>query len=193
MKIYYFNAKKTNINSKKVKKVITGLNRNTRIFIRVFIVPCRLCLNLLLRRKTEEWMIGFASGNNVVVLNPQKWKYIDKASIDSIIIHEIVHILINDEKKNCPQWLNEGMAMLVSEQLYDHDDTSVSNPYKLEYGKENFYYEVNGIMNKLVEIYGKRKIIRHFFAVNDYKNDTIFGMNNVEHIIGCNIYEEKSY
>jgi len=138
----------------------------------LIVVHDRHSLNVLHGCQTSDWVIGFTKGNDIVVLD------LDKIGVESshtnyspekyrrLIKHELVHFFYHVKtRKNYPVWLNEGLAIYLSDQLPDRKTipeklTSFLRFYQSS-GKE-VYIEAGYFVQILVEKFGKDKLFKLF-------------------------------
>lgn len=68
-------------------------------------------------RRAPSWVVGYAVGAaGLVVLLPQRVPSYPDRSLESVLLHEVAHVLIARAagRRPVPRWLNEGIAMAVS-------------------------------------------------------------------------------
>lgn len=149
------------VNDFKDLKYIYDINLNTEILKieRIFGISKKIKI-LFLEDYTEFseilgfnipiWVTGVSIDNAILVYLKGKSTYYSK----KLILHEIIHVLVNDiSKGNCPNWLNEGLAIKLSKQYYDMNLSNVKdlNFYDQDYGDlyyEKCYLKLNKILNK---------------------------------------------
>lgn len=137
-------------------------------------------MRAVLHRNVPAWIKAAADGNRIYVLDPEKWDDPDVPE-DQIVRHELVHVIVSLKGIDCPSWLNEGIAMLVSGQLDGKETPSGCpyDPYK-KFHRKYDYENIAAVMRRLVCLYGKQDIIRHFFSVHGkYEKDCRFGKDAV--------------
>jgi len=66
-------------------------------------------------RRIPEWIVGFASGTEDVVIFPSRIGSYPYGSIESVVRHEIVHLAVNTRAggRPLPRWFHEGVAVTV--------------------------------------------------------------------------------
>lgn len=66
-------------------------------------------------RRIPEWIVGFASGTEDVVILPSRIGSYPYGSIESVVRHEIVHLAVNTRAggRPVPRWFHEGVAVTV--------------------------------------------------------------------------------
>lgn len=77
-------------------------------------------------RNTPEWVAGFAdSARDLVVLFPSRIGSYPYRTLESVVYHEVAHILINRAAngRRVPRWFNEGLAS-AAERSWDIEDRS---------------------------------------------------------------------
>lgn len=129
-------------------------------------------------KRMPEWVIGCNKKNKIFILDPKN--YIHKrqfTSIESLIVHEFVHIVINSSVKNCPIWLNEGFALWYADQIKEFDLSiqKFINPFEIDYSQD-IYSLSSFIIKKLFENYSEQILIRQLLISKDFYNDKIFGL-----------------
>ncbi|MFA6405038.1 MAG: hypothetical protein WCW03_03500 [Candidatus Paceibacterota bacterium] len=83
-----------------------------------------------LNKQSESWEVGNASMNGVIdILHPdslERYSTHSKTEFDSILKHEIVHILLRTlaNSNYIPYWLNEGLANVISMEEKSNQDSS---------------------------------------------------------------------
>jgi len=136
----------------------------------IYLINDRKTYDLIQGKKTESWMVGYTSGNNVYLMDYRNFekeschKY-SKEYYSALIKHELAHIFTLYKCSNSyyPTWLWEGVAIFASDQL---------NQYKRPDKLKNFLHfykihkdEVGSVYNEagyavefLVKKYGKVKL-----------------------------------
>ncbi len=148
---------------------------------RIFSVNDRRTINILLGRETEDWLVGWANGKDVYILDKENYesesshKY-SKEEYEALIKHELIHCFtkrISDGSK-IPKWLNEGIAIYLSGQTElrkKPDDFKFFIDF-FDKSEKEIYTEAGFIVKFLIETYGKEKnlkLIRN--STNVSKND----------------------
>ena len=147
----------------------------------LILIEDRHSIDILQGAKTEGWIIGFYIGNDIFVLDYEKFgkesshRHYTPEKYRCLIKHELAHLFIRSiANTNKPVWLNEGVCVYVSGQLkhrkeipeklstfldyYDHSGSSV-------YGEAGFFVEV------LVNKFGKEKLIELLKLMKEKKPD----------------------
>lgn len=91
-----------------------GIHLVDSVFI--FITPSQHAFDQIVGKKIPKWTDGLAAPmNNAIILKSPKW-IPPETDINSIAIHELVHILLDRATKGnpIPRWFNEGMAVYYS-------------------------------------------------------------------------------
>lgn len=83
-------------------------------------VPARARIVLVaaddpITRRIPEWIVGFASGTEDVVIFPGRIGSYPYGSIESVVRHELVHLAVNTRAggRPLPRWFHEGVAVTV--------------------------------------------------------------------------------
>ncbi|GAA0696562.1 hypothetical protein GCM10008904_00640 [Paraclostridium ghonii] len=64
----------------------------------------------LIETKVPKWVIGTSFDNVILILDHDKWKKSNNETVENLILHEFVHVVLNLKlKANLPIWLNEGL------------------------------------------------------------------------------------
>lgn len=74
--------------------------------------------------KTPDWFVGFADKNNIDILSPstmEKESSHKKSEFTEILSHEICHIFNYELNKNPIKWVDEGVALFLSNQKNKND------------------------------------------------------------------------
>ncbi len=137
--------------------------------IEIIIVKDRKTIDMLKGKKTERWLVGWANGTSVYVIDRKNYekdsshKYSDER-YSALIMHEMAHIFLkffaNSSYK--PIWIDEGMSIYLSGQ-----NRFKKKPKKFEgflgcYDKleENVYNEAGFFIEYLVKNFGKNKLLK---------------------------------
>lgn len=147
----------------------------------VFFVQSRKQFDELRQTKTEDWMVGFAEGGNIFILDPDEYtkesSHTDIKGFYKTLSHECAHIAI---KKFCghsnPKWLNEGLACYLAKQektapskeallkVFDYQQ----KPNKEIYGVGYFWVKF------LIENFGKEKLLELIKTITYKTNEKDF-------------------
>lgn len=74
-------------------------------------------LSEILEVKVPKWVIGTSFENVILILDHEKWKKSNNESVENLILHEFVHVVLNLKTQSpLPIWLNEGLAVYLSDQ-----------------------------------------------------------------------------
>jgi len=158
-----------------------GWTKNTP---NIFVVPDRETIDVLKKKQTEDWIIGWAKDRDIYLLDRKNFekesnhKY-DEKSYKALIKHEIVHSfthIVANAKKSRPVWLWEGIATFLSGQ-----NELKKRPKKLEsfldfYDKCNrvVYTESGFAVEFLVEKYGKEKMLKLIKSLKNIDSEDDF-------------------
>lgn len=142
---------------------------------KIYVVQDRKTLNMLLQKKTKNWVTGWSDKKDIFILNRNNYEkessepYEDKY-YRGLIIHELVHAYFNTITQDNyePMWISEGIARyLAGEYKYKEKPKQFSiflSFFKLSVNN-NVYHESGYAIQLLVEKYGKNKfieLIKHF-------------------------------
>lgn len=76
--------------------------------------------NKIIGRKTEPWQIANTSGSNFLIFHPSSFlketSHLPSA-FGKILVHEITHVVTNKINPDFLNWISEGIACLVSDQV----------------------------------------------------------------------------
>jgi len=135
----------------------------------IFIVPDRRTIDPLLGYKTPKWLVAWAEGKDVFILDRKSYgkesvhKYSWKKYV-AAIKHELAHSFLNSlfNTQNMPGWLLEGLAMYLSEK-----ERCSKMPKKfssfLEFYTKNgpgIYKESGHAVYLLIKRFGRGKILK---------------------------------
>lgn len=145
-------------------------NRNTP---RLILLPDRKTIDLFRQFRTEPWVVGWLNGKAIYLLGPKKFnkeschKFSERYYCQ-LIKHELVHAFVSviTEVNNCPNWLNEGLALFLARQ-YDPAMRPAKFTKFLSYYRKfdkHVYQESGHAVELLVKKYGKAKLIRFLKA-----------------------------
>jgi len=136
----------------------------------VCILKSRKEMDLLKGMKTERWLIAYAEGKTIFVLDNEKMqkesshKKHTKEEYSSLIQHELCHLFYNVVSNDCinPIWLTEGVSIYLSGQVEQKKPVKKFSSF-LEYYKNGggkVYDESGTAVKLLVENFGKNKILK---------------------------------
>ncbi len=130
--------------------------------------------------KTEPWVVGWANNGIIHLLGFDKLgiesakKYtVEKYS--SLVKHELGHLFYKSKSggKDTPRWLNEGLSIYLSGQI-----KTQGKPEKLvnfldfySEGGARVYDESGFVIELLINMYGKEKIIELVKLLGTIKNE----------------------
>lgn len=139
-------------------------------------------------KRMPEWVIGCNKKNKIFILTPKEhMQKCQSTSIESLIVHEFVHVAINSSTDNCPIWLNEGFALWYANQIreFDLSNTKFINPFEIDYNhSQNLYSFSAFIIKKLFENYSEQALITQLLNSKDFYHDKIFGLLALEELFG---------
>lgn len=161
-----------------------GWTRNTP---KIFILKDRKTIDSYRVKNTNNWSVGFLNNKgDVFLLSPENYekdsihKYSEK-EYTSLLKHELSHCFfrIISENKNRVIWLDEGIAIYLSEQ----NSFKFKKPKEFKYFLESFHtheknvYDESGFVIKLlVKKYGKEKIIELVKKLKQFKTQKQFNL-----------------
>ncbi|MDP2642041.1 MAG: hypothetical protein Q8P21_02000 [bacterium] len=134
----------------------------------IFVVDNRETINLLKGEKTEDWLVGWANGSQIYILNKDNFeKESDhKYKLDeyyALIRHELSHCFYNilSSYNYFPYWLSEGVAAYTSGQNKFKNKPEKFSEFLDFYdrGGKGIYKESGFFVQDLVEKFGKQKLL----------------------------------
>lgn len=117
-----------------------------------------------------DWVIGLNNGNTIILHNLNNWENQSNDFVIEVIVHEFVHIVLNNITDNtCPIYLNEGLALYYANQNQNIDSKYlidlIKNEkiefYNLDYEHDCFYDLSILIINMFINKYGEKEIINY--------------------------------
>jgi hypothetical protein len=157
----------------------------------VIIFEDRETLNELKGSKTEDWNVGFATGNKIYLLDKNNFekeschKYSDK-EYKKLLKHELVHLYYNIFSKGVhyPMWFNEGLAVFFSGQLKDEKIEKFTKflDYFDKTG-ESLYSEGGYSIKILFEKFGREKLFELIKEIPSLQSEESFN-SKFEEIYG---------
>lgn len=134
----------------------------------VIVVKDRKSIDLLKGEKTEPWLVGWAEGNKVFILDHNNFatesnhEY-SPATYHSLLKHEISHTFyrILSQGNMKPVWLCEGVAIYTSGQNKEKRLVECFTEFLNfhENGGERVYFESGFAVELLVKEFGKEKLL----------------------------------
>jgi len=114
-----------------------------------------------------DWYIGDNSGERILIVSPNtKVKGHSYSSIINAIPHEYIHTIIFSINPKCPLWINEGVALYLSNRQKVSTRTTNIPPMKILKSNNSLYFQKNngyGYADKFIEFiedeYGHGKVI----------------------------------
>ena len=108
-------------------------------------------------------------------------------NVFNVVIHEYVHVCIAATfSKICPMWLNEGLAVYLSDQTDDIIEISPNNVecfYVSTQSYANFYNMSIHVVKRLVTIYGLQKVGEKAQNCKLFETDDLFGVRAIKDLI----------
>jgi hypothetical protein len=150
----------------------------------LIIVKDRKAIDSLRGEKTERWIVGWANGRNIFILNRNNMEresahneYTPEAYA-ALIKHELSHAFyeILSGGKNRPIWLCEGTAIFTSGQnRFKKRPDKFSKFLKFhDKGGADVYSESGFAITMLVDIYGKQKLLKLIKGTKDTRSKKEF-------------------
>ena len=151
---------------------------------RIILVPDRKTIDSLRGKKTEPWIVGWASRTNVFLLNPKKFekesnhKYSNE-KFSALIKHEICHCFLDVVAKGYsqkPRWLIEGVCIYLSGQnKFKNKPSQLKEFLKYEENVGLSVYRESGFaLEFLIKKYGKNKLIKLLKSLSKIKSKKEF-------------------
>ncbi len=137
-------------------------------------------LSEILEVKVPKWVIGTSFENVILILNHDKWKKSNNESVENLILHEFVHVVLNLKAQSpLPIWLNEGLAVYFSDQYgnYKGKKPNINEDfdlYNVNYNNEKLYHISIYIIMKLIDKYSINKVIDETLKTKDFKQSKMF-------------------
>lgn len=147
--------------------------------------------------KAPMWLTGLSLGNVIFILDPLKWstesnKEFLPEKLKQQIKHELAHQYYRYlAHKNNPKWLSEGMSLFLADQLKYHPKNSDFDNFlkftdKTEMDGLSVYQESGSVVKKIVEKYGKEKLLELIRSCRGISSDDDF-QNSFKSIFGSKI------
>jgi hypothetical protein len=126
----------------------------------------------LFQYKSSKWVIGFASGNAVYILDNKNMekesehKKHSKKKYSELVKHEICHLfykIVSKMDNNKPRWLFEGVSIYLSGQLESKKIPNSFSTFIDSYEKDIKFgpYTEGGMAVKLlIQNFGKQKLLK---------------------------------
>lgn len=133
--------------------------------LNIQIVDSREVFNKLLKRKTEDWLVGLTLKGKIYILDKEKFESESihpKTHFEKVLKHEIAHIYYRNLRGNGhPYWLNEGTAFLVAGQIEKYPKELSLKVLKRYYrGHDKGIYSVGYVMvGEIFKNYGTEKLL----------------------------------
>jgi hypothetical protein len=150
---------------------------------RLVVVDNRKQIDAIKDEKTEDWIVGWAEGKTVYVLDRNNFekesshKY-DDQTYKALIKHELSHLFYSIVSNNSkiPVWLNEGVAIYTSGQnKFKKRPTEFKNFLKFyEVGGSGVYNESGYVVEILVDKFGKDKVLEFIKSLRTFTSENDF-------------------
>ncbi len=143
-----------------------------------------------------RWVIGTNFNRKILLLNYDLWKNRLEDTPFQIVIHEYVHIVINEKTQyKCPRWLNEGLALYFAKQTKGIDLPKIFSEkdsiYSLNYGDQGFYEACACFTEYLIMNYGIKSITQKLEKKTCFYQDSLLGTENINSLF--QLFLKKSY
>lgn len=158
--------------SRSIKKLKDFYNINVSN-INIELIYSRKELNKKIERRTPNWLIGLACKNKIYLFSPlavEKHSSHKKSDLNKIITHELCHIFNAKVNNNIPLWLDEGLALYLSNQKKNKDFKKsdwrffVDNLNKKtsfdSFVKHDGYKISYRLVKKLADKYNRKELLR---------------------------------
>ena len=176
MNVFNISKAKNKFLSKAYKSSIADLSlffgvSQDKVNSNIILIPDRATFDLLQGRKTEDWGVGWQKAGDIYLLDPKNYQtesshtYSDE-KYTALLKHELCHCFIEiiTNRYYKPIWLNEGLAVFLSDQNKFHSKpTSLTTfPFDDFYDKSGpgVYTEAGFIVEILIKKFGKQKILK---------------------------------
>jgi len=169
----YIRAKSENAN-KKLMFFLASVTKEYNSFFNfkindplIYIVTSRKDFDLIVGRKTENWLVAITRGNNIYILDKEKFsKESNHKSEDfwQTLRHEYSHVYYTQiTHSHFPRWLNEGLAGYLSNKKLIIDDKIQSKIFNIffDFNKCNAdTYRIGQFwVKQMIKKFGKRKLL----------------------------------
>lgn len=138
----------------------------------------------IINMDVPKWAIGTSFDNVILIVDHNKWKKSNSESVDNLILHEFIHVVLNSKEILLPIWLNEGLAVYFSDQYQSYKKKKLKvgrdfNFYKLDYSSDNVYYISTYIIMELIDEYGVNMVVEEALKTIDFESNKIFNNSNL--------------
>lgn len=147
------------------------------------LLPDRNSFDTLTGSKTEDWVVGLTLKGNVYLLDQENYekesshKYSEEKYL-ALAKHELVHCFTNVVVSGCqkPVWLIEGISIYLSGQNKFKKKPQVFSTFIdfYDHGGAGVYAESGYVVNLLVQVYGKDKLIELLRKIGAAKSQKEF-------------------
>nr|WP_025776552.1 hypothetical protein [Clostridium botulinum] len=131
-------------------------------------------VQIILGQYVPRWVRGFTINDDVYILIYSKEDYFNINEFEGILMHEIIHALVHRKVKECPIWLNEGLAMVLSNQYKGMklDRFMNCNLDNVSCGHDFFYEKCCAKTIKYFSKYSQKEVITNLLDNKiNFKND----------------------
>jgi hypothetical protein len=186
----YSKTNKSKFN-KKLTTYLKSINKELDLFFdikliqpKIFFLESRKEIDRLQKRKTEDWMVGWADNKTIYILNPKT--YAKESSHKNIghfwqvLKHEFSHLYFKKiTKNNRPKWLNEGLACYLANQNKKEPSKKIALKIFEYHDKSDWQvYQIGFFWVKLlIEKFGRPKIIKLIESINSKTTNKQFSAN----------------
>lgn len=133
---------------------------------KVALVKNRKTIDLLQRRQTEDWVVGFANQMGIVLLHPDSYgveckQIYSDDYFSKLIAHEVTHLFyeVLSKGRRYPTWLTEGVSGYVSGQYVDRPVVKEFTKFLEPDARESYYSEAPYAVKALVDRFGQQKLL----------------------------------
>lgn len=109
-----------------------------------------------------NWVVGVGTQDTIHFIKQESGTDEGRLFVGKLIVHEMVHCILHRLEISLPCWLNEGLAVYISEQSISscNDLTNASTWLnELNYNSDGFYIKAAALTRLLVNKYGLAYII----------------------------------
>ncbi len=153
------------------QKLLEMFELNNAPKYNIYLIQTRAEFDKLAEQKTENWMTGFTKDNTIFIIDPNKFEQLSchpKSSFMSTLKHEISHIFYRQViKSGLPNWLDEGFAVLNSEQNFPRADSiSIDKLRQYHTGFDGEIYGIGASALLTIQKNGKKHELLKFLKTN---------------------------
>ena len=183
------------VNKSKYEKIVTDAMTEFELFFGLTLMdkPCLIFLNSrqqfndICGHDTLGWVTGYSLINVIFLLDEASYatestRKFDQNIYDCQIKHEVCHCYYRQLAWNKrPVWLNEGVSIFLSGQLKFHRPVEAFNNFlnfyqdeQVEISGTSVYQESGFVIEKLVNKFGREKLLSLIKSCHDTKNNDDF-------------------